>query len=341
MPPVHGFMAMPEAVRTWSRLSSPPWLSRRLRTSQPTRTRLVLVRAGRYNENRLNTMRFPLVVAGLWLSLIALNLAQGSIEVTAAARAQAPGELVVLTIRPSIQADHVTLRAFNREITAARIDDRQWRALVGIDLDVKPGSHKVAITARGPAGEAAGTYVLAVKSKSFPTRRLKVAPVYVEPPPDELARIREEAALQERLWNNPTPTMLWSGAFVAPVPQPANSAFGSRSIFNGVPRSPHSGADFASPAGTPIKAPNSGKVVLVRDLYFSGNSVVIDHGLGLLSVFAHLSAFEVTEGESVTTGQVIGRVGATGRVTGPHLHWTVRANTARVDPLSLLEVLGR
>jgi len=125
------------------------------------------------------------------------------------------------------------------------------------------------------------------------------------------------------------------------VPDQANSIFGTRSIFNGVRRSPHSGTDFLSPAGTPIQAPNGGRVVLARNLYFTGNTLVIDHGLGLLSLFAHLSAFSVQEGDVVSTGQIVGNVGATGRVTGPHLHWAVRANGSRVDALSLLAVLGQ
>ena len=118
------------------------------------------------------------------------------------------------------------------------------------------------------------------------------------------------------------------------------SGFGTRSVFNGQPRSPHSGADFRSPEGTPIKAPNAGRIVVARNMYFSGNTVVIDHGLGCFSLLAHLSAFDVHEGESVSAGQLIGRVGATGRVTGPHLHWAVRIANARVDPLSVLALLG-
>jgi murein DD-endopeptidase MepM/ murein hydrolase activator NlpD len=125
------------------------------------------------------------------------------------------------------------------------------------------------------------------------------------------------------------------------VPQAANSAFGTRSVFNGQPRSPHGGADFLSPAGTPVHAPAGGRVLLARDLYYTGNSVVIDHGAGLVSLFAHLSRIDVSDGAAVQTGQVIGLVGATGRVTGPHLHWSVRAGGARVDPLSLLAILGQ
>jgi murein DD-endopeptidase MepM/ murein hydrolase activator NlpD len=117
------------------------------------------------------------------------------------------------------------------------------------------------------------------------------------------------------------------------------SGFGVRSIYNGEPRAPHNGADFASPLGTPVSAPGGGRVVLAESLYFTGRTVVIDHGLGLVSLLAHLSRIDVREGTDVVTGAQIGLVGATGRVTGPHLHWTVRLQGARVDPLSLIAVL--
>jgi murein DD-endopeptidase MepM/ murein hydrolase activator NlpD len=125
------------------------------------------------------------------------------------------------------------------------------------------------------------------------------------------------------------------------VPDRANSVFGSRSVFNGQPRSPHGGADFASPSGRLIRAPNGGRVVLAEDLYFTGQSVVIDHGLGLVSLFAHLSSIDVAPDTIVTAGDALGRVGATGRVTGPHLHWTVRLAGTRVDPQSLMDVTAQ
>jgi murein DD-endopeptidase MepM/ murein hydrolase activator NlpD len=108
-----------------------------------------------------------------------------------------------------------------------------------------------------------------------------------------------------------------------------------------VPRSPHGGADFPSASGTPIVAPNGGRVVLAKNLYFTGNTVVLDHGLGLLSLLAHMSAIDVKEGDVVTAGKVVGKVGATGRVTGPHLHWAVRLGGARIDPVAVLTLLGR
>jgi murein DD-endopeptidase MepM/ murein hydrolase activator NlpD len=163
---------------------------------------------------------------------------------------------------------------------------------------------------------------------------------FVTPPASEEARIERDARLLESVWAAPPSDRRWTEPFVRPVPQPANSAFGTRSVFNGKPRNPHGGADFLSPSGTPVHAPNAGRIVVARELYFSGNTVVIDHGLGLFSLLAHLSAIDAREGDSVEAGQLIGRVGATGRVTGPHLHWAVRASGARVDPLSLLAMLG-
>src|SRR4029077_14847314 len=173
-----------------------------------------------------------------------------------------------------------------------------------------------------------------------PTRRLTVDESFVNPPPSEQARIEQEAKLLNDVYHAPAAERLWTTPFVRPVAEAANSRFGTRSIFNGVPRNPHGGADFLSAGGTAIHAPNAGRVVVARPLYFSGNTVIIDHGLGLFSLLAHLSAFEVHEGDSVTAGQRLGLVGATGRVTGPHLHWAVRASGARVDPLSVLSLLG-
>jgi murein DD-endopeptidase MepM/ murein hydrolase activator NlpD len=267
------------------------------------------------------------------LEAVALALA---IEVSARSRSIRPGELVVLTMVPPPGPDRVQVRAFDRDVPAFKVSDREWEALVGIDLDVRPGTYAVTVT----AGDARALYDLIVSPRTFPTRRLTVDEAFVTPPKSEQARIDREAALLAATWKAPAGERLWSGAFVRPVAEPANSAFGTRSIFNGKPRNAHGGADFLSPAGTPIHAPNAGRIVVARPLYFSGNTVIIDHGLGLFSMLAHLSAIDVHEGDRISAAQVVGKVGATGRVTGPHLHWTVRAADARVDPLSLLAVLG-
>ena len=191
--------------------------------------------------------------------------------------------------------------------------------------------------AAGP--ELARVYTLPVEHKEYETRRLTVAPRYVEPPPEVSDRIAREARQQATIFATATAERLWRGSWGRPVPGQATSAFGSRSVFNGQARNPHSGADFRAAEGTPVTAPNVGRVTLAGNTYFSGGSVILDHGWGLYSYFAHLSKILVEEGDMVQPGQVLGHAGATGRVTGPHLHWTLRLNGARVDPLSLIEIL--
>ena len=283
----------------------------------------------------------PILTAVIACGVVAtaLTSADPGISVAVAARSIQPGEVVVLTLTTRAPVDEVNASAFGRDLTPLRSGPTEWRVVVGIDLDTKPGRYDVAIVA-GAAGTNRVTHLLTVRPKTFPTRQLKVDAAFVNPPPEVTARIQEEAARLNSVWASSSATPLWSGPFVRPVPDAANSAFGSRSVFNGEPRSPHSGADFSSQPGTPVKSPNAGRVVLAGDLYFTGNTVVIDHGAGLLSLFAHLRAITVRESDSVPAGTVIGEVGATGRVTGPHLHWTVRLNGARVDPMSLLAVLG-
>lgn len=230
----------------------------------------------------------------------------------------------------------ITVRAFGREWPAYAVNTHRWRVLIGIDLETRPGRYTVDV--RTGSGDLA--YPLDVAKRVFPTRRLTVDPDLVNPPPEARERIERETQELSRIWKSSESRPLWSRPFIRPVPDPANSAFGTRSIYNGEARSPHSGADFLSPEGRPVKAPDNGRIVLASPLYFTGNTVVIDHGLGLFSLFAHLSEIDVAVGDTVSIGDVIGKVGATGRVTGPHLHWTVRLNGARVDPLSLLFVLG-
>jgi len=267
-------------------------------------------------------------------------LAAQAATVTVIAREVRPGELVVVHVTDDAPVAAVTVRAFDHDWPTYRVDETTFEAFVGIDLDVRPGRYTVALSLQRPdATREALTHVLTVASHEFRTRRLTVSEAYVDPPAPVLERILGEAERLNALWTTETPERLWEGAFVRPVPQEANSAFGTRTILNGQPRSPHAGADFASPTGTPVHAPNGGRVVLAEDLYYTGNTVIIDHGLGLYSVFAHLSAIDVSEGAMVVAGEVVGRSGATGRVTGPHLHWTVRAGGARVDPLSLVAVM--
>jgi murein DD-endopeptidase MepM/ murein hydrolase activator NlpD len=216
----------------------------------------------------------------------------------------------------------------------------RWSGLVGIDLDTIPGPYTVVVSGVDAAGLTASVeHPLEVAAKAFATRRLTVDAKFVTPPPEALARIQDESVRVRAIVETTSPERHWSGPFTRPVPGRAISEFGKRSVYNGEPRSPHSGTDFAGAVGTRIRAPNAGRVVLAAELYYSGNTVILDHGQGLYSHFGHLSAFSVAEGDLVPARAVVGRIGATGVVTGPHLHWSVRLAGARVDPLSLLAVL--
>jgi murein DD-endopeptidase MepM/ murein hydrolase activator NlpD len=277
----------------------------------------------------------------IFVALLCAALSSGPaaapLRVNAPAVTLQPGSVLLLTITGEGDLPAVRAHAFGRDLSPFPVDGRTWQVVVGIDLDVKPGTYPVEI--ESAAADAQTTYQLAVKTRRFPTRTLRVDPDLVTPPPQEMARIAREADRLRRLWDGPAGPRIWEGPFIRPVPDPANSSFGTRSIYNGQPRSPHGGTDFLSGTGRAIKAPNAGRVVLAEPLYFTGGTVVIDHGLGILSLFAHLSSIGVREGELVKTGDVIGEVGATGRVTGPHLHWAVRVGGARVDPLLLLSAL--
>ena len=292
-------------------------------------------------------MRLPCTIALAVIGTVALLSGQAvvtgdppGISVTAASRSVRPGELVVLTIVTAAPAASVRVRAFGRDLRPFAVSAATWRVLVGIDLETAPRTYPVAIEAGDTGAVARATHRLVVVPRKFPSRTLTVNPAFVNPPASALPRIERETAELNQLWANSAGTRLWEGPFARPVPDEANSAFGTRTILNGEPRSPHGGADFSSATGTPIKAPNGGRVVVAGDRYFTGNTVMIDHGLTLFSLFAHLSEIDVHVGDVVKTDDIVGKVGATGRVTGPHLHWTVRVNGARIDPLSLLSVLG-
>lgn len=217
-------------------------------------------------------------------------------------------------------------------------DDPQgpWRALVGVDLDQRPGDARVLVE-RG--GEPACGIVLLIKAVAFPEEHLRVPQGFVELSPRDQARAARETARLAVLFRAVTTERLWHGPFQLPIEgvQPSSS-FGRRRILNGQPRSPHTGVDIGAPAGTPVRAMQRGRVVLDADLFFSGRTVILDHGLGVFSLYGHFSESRVQPGRVVDAGEVIGLVGATGRATGPHLHWAVRLGDARVDGLDLVRL---
>jgi murein DD-endopeptidase MepM/ murein hydrolase activator NlpD len=204
------------------------------------------------------------------------------------------------------------------------IKDGSWKAVVGIPLDTAPGPQELRV------GELRIAFEVA--PKQYAEQRLTVKRRYVAPDPEELARIRSEqkrvrAALTHFSVQAPS-----SLSLALPVDGPESSPFGLRRFFNGEPRKPHSGLDLAAPTGAPIVAPAAGRVLDTGEFFFNGNTVFLDHGNGLITMYVHMDRIMVQPGQQVKAGETIGTVGATGRVTGPHLHWGVALNGAMVDP---------
>ena len=210
-------------------------------------------------------------------------------------------------------------------------------AVVGIDLDVKPGPQTWRLAVLEPARAPRRlTGQLAIQLRDYPVQRLTLPEKMVDLDPETERRAVSEGERLRTLYRTITLERLWRGRFARPVAgtEPP-TGFGARRIINGKPRAPHSGADYAAERGTPVVAANSGRVALVADFFFPGRLVALDHGLGLYTLYFHLDSVAVTDGEMVDRGQTVGTVGATGRATGPHLHFGVQLAGSRIDPAAL------
>ncbi len=237
-----------------------------------------------------------------------------------------PGGIKILPLglhgdaMPDVEAD-------GRRALVVRQGD-EWVAIIGIALATPPGDASVVVRDAGTRREMH----FSVGEKQYVTQSLKVAPNQVNPAPAELARIARERVLIDRAmghWSDAPPQTL---LLPQPVPGVRSSSFGLRRVFNGEARNPHSGMDIAAPAGTPVLVPIAGTVLETGNFFFNGNTVFVDHGRGLITMYVHLSVISVRPGDHVTAGSKLGLVGMTGRATGPHLHWGVIVNRTSVDP---------
>jgi murein DD-endopeptidase MepM/ murein hydrolase activator NlpD len=223
-----------------------------------------------------------------------------------------------------------------KKVPAVRMKDL-WMTVIGIDLDTMPGEQRAQALFTMEDGRVTERQVdIRVVEKKYPTTKLVVAEKYVELSKADLDRANRESAETEAIYAQIDNEALWIGPFTTPIAGRSGTNFGHRRVFNDEPRAPHAGADLRATTGTPIHATNRGRVVLAKNLFFTGNTVIVDHGLGIYSLYAHLSRINVKVGDLVLNKQVIGLAGATGRVTGPHLHWGIRAQGARVDPFTLV-----
>lgn len=225
-----------------------------------------------------------------------------------------------------------------KEVPLVRGADGCFWGAVAADLLTRPGGYQLTVLAKGRP--VAATRVRVVP-KDYGERRITVAKKFMRLTPQQLRRHQREIKAQRRVYALLTPRRFWRGAFVRPVPGAVSGPFGRRSVINGEPRSPHSGVDLRARKGDPVRAAGAGRVALVQDSYFGGKTILIDHGQGVVTGYRHLDRVLVKKGQMVAKGQVIGRVGMTGRVTGPHLHFDVHLSGARVDPLAWLNISKR
>lgn len=251
-----------------------------------------------------------------------------SLSALAATSSPVRGGLAVIDLGHADTAPVVTLND-NRILVTRKSGEHPWEAWLGISLTqtLKDGQLFFKVNNEQQS--------ITVEEFAYPEQRLTVKKNQVWPSEQELERIRSESKSMTDVYKSFSthpvpPSMVW------PVRGPQSSAFGLRRFFNDQERAPHSGIDIAAPTGTPVQAPAAGKVVLTGNFFFNGKAVFIDHGQGLISMLCHLNDIDVTEGDLLEQGDLIGKVGATGRATGPHLHWTISLNNARIEPRLLL-----
>jgi murein DD-endopeptidase MepM/ murein hydrolase activator NlpD len=238
-----------------------------------------------------------------------------------------PGGVAIIELGESVQKPDAY---YGKKQVMVKQDGQQWLALVGLPLTTKPGTHTLRLF-RGKGKSETVTFKVSDKKYEEQHITLKNKRM-VNPTADDLKRIRGEQARSRKAfarWDKRRSAQL---DFLTPVSGRLSGTFGKKRFFNEQPRRPHSGLDIAAAKGTPVKAPAAGKVVETGNYFFNGNTVFIDHGEGLVTMYCHLDSIAVKKGQEVKQGDLIAKVGMTGRVTGPHLHWSVSMNNSRIDP---------
>jgi murein DD-endopeptidase MepM/ murein hydrolase activator NlpD len=289
-------------------------------------------------------------LAQLFLSLFSLTLlpnAQATPLTLQSLHQPVPGGVAIVAL-PSTNRTPPRVTFLQKPVLVVAGQEQRWVAVVGLPLDL-PIQTQVLIVTEPPVNSESKSEIkdkryreqqaitrevkFEVGDKKYREQRITVSNSrHVNPLADDMTRITRELELQNAAYRQFSPNTPSNILFDPPVKGPLSSPFGLKRFFNGEPRAPHSGLDFAVPTGTPVAAPAAGKVILTGDYFFNGNTVFLDHGQGLITMYCHLSVIDVKVGDTLARGQVLGKVGATGRVTGAHLHWNVSLNDARVDP---------
>ncbi len=249
------------------------------------------------------------------------------------------GEVMWITVPVgNLKPTKVTGQFLKRTIPFFSVSDQTYAGLLGIDMQDTPNLYNLKVTITTSAKTSHKDYPIQVMKEDYSVQHLKLPKKKVDLNKKTLVRVKTERKQMMAAFDAVSPHPYWKESFMAPVKGRISGRFGSRRVINGQQKNPHSGEDIAAPKGTTVAAMNTGTVSLTHDHFFTGKGVILDHGLGLHSMYFHLSKISVKEGQVVKKGQTIGQVGATGRATGPHLHWGVRLNGSRINPYSLINL---
>jgi murein DD-endopeptidase MepM/ murein hydrolase activator NlpD len=279
-----------------------------------------------HRRSRWSAMQMATPRLALALALLFPALAQGALPRASAV----PGGVLVVDVGDAAQPAPVVEWDGRRVVVTT--DAGRHKAVVGIALAVQPGNYSLKV--RDAAGERA--LPVRIGPKKYTEQKLTVPQSQVDLSPEDAARVEREQQRQRASLDSFSATLPATFTLLQPTPGRRQDSYGKRRVFNGQSRNPHSGMDIAAVPGTPIIAPADGVVLDTGDFFFNGNTVILDHGSGFITLYCHLSAYAVKKGDTVKTGQPIGKVGATGRVTGAHLHFGVLLNGASVDPALFL-----
>ncbi|MDI3464490.1 MAG: Peptidase M23B [Nitrospira sp.] len=290
-------------------------------------------------------MGWLLGIAILFTGCLFLDLLPGSVTTAQGADGRytgKQGEIIVIKVPVDDSATRVQGKFLGRSISFfpdTRLEEpKGFIGLLGIDLQDEPGTHELLVELKTTEQNRTLRYSVVVVKEKFHVEHLTLPKAKVDLDEKSLARWKAEQEQVKAALINDSSTKLWQPGFVEPVSGKRTGIFGSMRIMNGQARNPHNGEDIGAPLGTAVAATNDGMVRLIVDHIFSGKGVFLDHGLGFYSMYFHLSEVLVKDGDHVKAGQIVGKVGATGRATGPHLHWGVKLNGARVNPYALLDL---
>lgn len=273
------------------------------------------------------------------LSRIPMTMALSESDIYISARVIHQGELSLIRVHVESGEPPLVTWMGKKVHLVSNPEKTDWIGFLWVDLTASPGRKDVVVKMSDSGPEQ--RLNMEIRNKDYGVRNLTLPQNMVDLDAETLARVKKESAITNALWAAESSSPLWDGPFMKPIPGEVIGPFGRRSVINDQPRSPHTGVDLRGKKGTPIKAINNGRVVLTANHFFSGLSVVIDHGGGIQSMYFHMDKIQVEKGDMVEKGAIIGSVGSTGRATGPHLHWGVRVNGARIDPAQLVDKSGQ